>query len=140
MLIGMGTPNVVLPLSAAACREVDLLGVFRSVYYFHSFPRHLPSSRSSNHAPMTITTLGAFPSFLICNALYSDIPFPLPRYASTYQSALALLESGKLDGIERMITHRFQLSESRRAFDLMKAGTDERGGLVVKVCIVGEDE
>lgn len=32
MLIGMGTPNVVLPLSAAACREVDLLGVFRCVY------------------------------------------------------------------------------------------------------------
>lgn len=29
MLVGMGTPNVVLPLSAAACREVDLLGVFR---------------------------------------------------------------------------------------------------------------
>ena len=63
---------------------------------------------------------------------------PFPRYASTYETALALLESGKLDGIERMITHRFELSESRQAFDLMKAGTDEHGGLVVKVCIVGE--
>ena len=39
-----------------------------------------------------------------------------------------------------MITHRYQLTESRRAFDLMKAGTDEKGGLVVKVCIVGEHE
>jgi cobalamin biosynthesis protein CobD/CbiB len=31
MLIGMGSPNVMLPLSAAACREVDLIGVFRYV-------------------------------------------------------------------------------------------------------------
>jgi hypothetical protein len=31
MLIGMGTPNVMMPLSAAACREVDLIGVFRYV-------------------------------------------------------------------------------------------------------------
>lgn len=67
-------------------------------------------------------------------------PFPFPRYATTYPSALALLESGKLDGIERMITHRFPLTESRRAFDLMKTGTDKRGGLVVKVCVVGQQE
>jgi len=67
--------------------------------------------------------------------------FPIEyRYASTYPSALSLLESGKLDGIEKMITHRFPLIESRRAFDLMKAGTDSRGGLVVKVCVVGERE
>ncbi|KAI0146194.1 GroES-like protein [Xylariaceae sp. FL1272] len=29
MLVGMGTPNVTLPLSAAALREVDIRGVFR---------------------------------------------------------------------------------------------------------------
>lgn len=29
VLIGMGTPNQTLPLSAAALREVDLVGVFR---------------------------------------------------------------------------------------------------------------
>lgn len=29
MIIGMGTPILTLPLSAAALREVDLLGVFR---------------------------------------------------------------------------------------------------------------
>jgi hypothetical protein len=72
-------------------------------------------------------------------------PFPLPlhphlhnRYANTYKASLALLASGKLDGIEKMITHRFPLTDSLRAFDLMKAGTDEHGGLVVKVCVVGE--
>lgn len=67
--------------------------------------------------------------------------FPIEhRYASTYPSSLSLLESGKLDGIEKMITHRFPLAESRHAFDLMKAGTDERGALVVKVCVIGEQE
>jgi len=28
-LVGMGTPNPTLPLSAAALREIDLIGVFR---------------------------------------------------------------------------------------------------------------
>lgn len=31
----MGTPNATLPLSAAAFREVDLIGVFR---YCHTYP------------------------------------------------------------------------------------------------------
>ena len=36
LLIGMGTPVQTLPLSAAALREVDLLGVFR---YADTYPR-----------------------------------------------------------------------------------------------------
>lgn len=35
MLIGMGTPIQTLPLSAAALREVDILGVFR---YANTYP------------------------------------------------------------------------------------------------------
>lgn len=88
MLVGMGTPNVMLPLSAAACREVDLVGIF--------------------------------------------------RYANTYPAALALLSSGALEGVEKMITHRFPLTESKRAFEVMKNGVDQNGRLVVKVCIDGE--
>lgn len=38
MLIGMGTPNVTLPLSAAALREVDILGSFR---YANTYPEAL---------------------------------------------------------------------------------------------------
>jgi L-iditol 2-dehydrogenase len=51
---------------------------------------------------------------------------------------LALLSSGALEGVEKMITHRFPLTESKRAFEVMKNGFDENGRLVVKVCIDGE--
>jgi len=37
-----------------------------------------------------------------------------------------------------MITRRFPLTESKRAFEVMKKGVDENGRLVVKVCIDGE--
>jgi L-iditol 2-dehydrogenase len=61
--------------------------------------------------------------------------FPGCRYANTYPAALALLSSGALDGVEKMITHRFPLSESAHAFHTMKKGVDEKGGLVVKVIV-----
>jgi len=38
MLIGMGTPNATLPLSAAALREVDIQGSFR---YANAYPTAL---------------------------------------------------------------------------------------------------
>jgi L-iditol 2-dehydrogenase len=85
MLVGMGSPNVMLPLSAAATREVDIQGSF--------------------------------------------------RYANTYPDALALLSSGKLANVEKLVTHRFSLQESARAFDLLAKGKDEQGRMVLKVMI-----
>ncbi|KAI0251182.1 GroES-like protein [Lactifluus subvellereus] len=84
-LIGMGTRNTSLPLSAAALREVDIQGSF--------------------------------------------------RYANTYPEALALLASGKLQNLDKLVTHRFSLSDTAHAFDLLTRGVDERGDMVLKVMI-----
>lgn len=81
----MGTRNVMLPLSTAALREVDIQGSF--------------------------------------------------RYANTYPAALELLASGKLRNIEKIITHRFPLQDTKRAFDLLTRGQDEDGNMVLKIMI-----
>lgn len=85
MLVGMGTCNVMLPLSAAATREVDVHGSF--------------------------------------------------RYANTYPTALALLTSGKLKNVEKIITHRFPLEDTSRAFELLARGNDDEGKMVLKIMI-----
>jgi len=88
MLVGMGTRNTSLPLSAAALREVDIQGSF--------------------------------------------------RYANTYPEALALLASGTLKNLDKLVTHRFGLSDTARAFELLTRGVDERGDMVLKVMIGSE--
>lgn len=85
MLVGMGTRNVMLPLSAAALREVDIQGSF--------------------------------------------------RYANTYADALSLLASGELQGIGKLVTHRLNLEDTARAFELLARGKDEDGNMVIKVMI-----
>ncbi|KAF7318984.1 PKS-ER domain-containing protein [Mycena chlorophos] len=85
MLIGMGSRNVLLPLSAAALREVDIQGSF--------------------------------------------------RYAHTYPEALALLASGTLGSVKKLITHRFELHDTREAFELLARGKDDEGRMVIKVVI-----
>ncbi|KAG9313461.1 chaperonin 10-like protein [Chiua virens] len=85
MLVGMGTRNVMLPLSAAALREVDIQGSF--------------------------------------------------RYANTYADALSLIASGKLENINKLVTHRMDLEDTERAFQLLARGKDEDGNMVIKVMI-----
>lgn len=85
MLIGMGTTNVMFPISAAAVREVDIQSSF--------------------------------------------------RYANTYPAAIALLASGKLKNVEKLVTHRFPLKDTKRAFDLLCRGQDEEGKMVLKIMV-----
>jgi L-iditol 2-dehydrogenase len=85
MLIGMGSDNVMLPLSTAALREVDIQGCF--------------------------------------------------RYANTYPTALALLTSGKLKNVDKLVTHRFSLAQTASAFELLARGEDETGKMVLKIMI-----
>ncbi|KAF9233414.1 chaperonin 10-like protein [Melanogaster broomeanus] len=57
------------------------------------------------------------------------------RYANTYPTALALLASGKLTNIEKLITHRIRLQDTARGFELLARGKDEDGNMVMKVMI-----
>ncbi|KAF8955323.1 chaperonin 10-like protein [Flammula alnicola] len=72
------------------------------------------------------------------------------RYAGTYPEALALLSSSSSSALEssssalpglvaKLVTHRFGLADTRRAFEMLAKGVDERGGLVLKV-MVGEGQ
>ncbi|KLO14417.1 GroES-like protein [Schizopora paradoxa] len=87
MLVGMGSRNIVLPVSAAQTREVDILGSF--------------------------------------------------RYANTYPTALKLLGSNTLPNIEKLITHRFSLKETKAAFELLARGHDDEGRIALKVMVEG---
>jgi len=57
------------------------------------------------------------------------------RYANTYPEALELLGSGKLPNLDRLITHRFGLQDTARAFDLLAKGSDEHGRMALKVVV-----
>jgi len=85
MLIGMGSRNVLLPLSTAALREVDIHGSF--------------------------------------------------RYANTYPTAIEMLSSGKLENIEKLISHRMPLEDTAKAFNLLSRGKDDSGNMVLKIIV-----
>ena len=57
------------------------------------------------------------------------------RYCDTYPAALALLAGGTLSMVSKLVTHRFSLKDTKKAFDTMNNGTDEQGGLVLKVMV-----
>lgn len=57
------------------------------------------------------------------------------RYANTYPEALALLGSGKLGDVGKMITQRYPLHEAGKAFEALKKGRDEEGNYVIKAMV-----
>ena len=57
------------------------------------------------------------------------------RYANTYPAALALLGSGQLGPVEKMVTQRYPLEKAEEAFQAIQKGKDEQGNMVVKVMV-----
>ena len=54
------------------------------------------------------------------------------RYANTYPAALALLASGQLGDVSKMISHRYTLENALEAFEDLKRGKDKNGKTVIK--------
>jgi L-iditol 2-dehydrogenase len=54
------------------------------------------------------------------------------RYANTYPEALALLGSGSLGDVGKMITHRYPLDRAVEAFEDLKRGRDKDGKTIIK--------
>lgn len=59
------------------------------------------------------------------------------RYNNTYPAALALLGSGQLPNVEKMITQRYPLEKAEEAFLDVARGRDQSGNPVIKVMIEG---
>jgi len=62
------------------------------------------------------------------------------RYAGTYAEALELLASQTSnfgDLVSKLVTHRFRLEDTKKAFEMLRKGVDEQGGLVLKVMVGG---
>ena len=60
------------------------------------------------------------------------------RYADTYPEALSLLSSpsSKLRTmVSKLVTHRFELSDTKKAFEMLAKGVDENGQLVLKIMV-----
>ncbi|KAI0792255.1 chaperonin 10-like protein [Abortiporus biennis] len=118
LLIGMGTRNLNLPLSAAALREVDIQGSFRY----------------SNTYPLALALLGS-------GRLNVGSSGSLGSSSSSANGSSSGTVGGGGDGvvggggIEKIISHRFPLSEAKKAFELLARGRDEDGGMVLKVMI-----
>ncbi|KAJ4468918.1 GroES-like protein [Lentinula aciculospora] len=107
-LIGMGNPLVSsFPISAAATREVDLIGSFRYADTYNEAVELL----SGSNLPKTT-----------CKS-------------SHLNGAQDSEKAGFSQKLAKLVTHRYPLSQAKEAFELLARGKDERGGMVLKVVI-----
>jgi len=54
------------------------------------------------------------------------------RYCNTYPEALALLGSGQLGDVSKMVSQRYPLEQAEQAFEDLKRGRDKDGNPVIK--------
>jgi L-iditol 2-dehydrogenase len=126
MLIGMGTRAAYMPLSTAALREVDILGSFR---YADTYPEALALLSSSSPSSTSSTSSSA-----------SSSPSPSPSSSSTSDLSTESESISSLPTLAaKLVTHRFKLADTKKAFEMLAKGVDEKGGLVLKV-MIGDEE
>lgn len=58
------------------------------------------------------------------------------RYANMYEEGIQMFESGQLNGLEKLITHRFQgLGQVDEACQMAARADDDKGRVVLKVMV-----
>lgn len=118
VLIGMGTPIQIVPIGAAALREVDILGVFR---YAGTYPIAI--------------------SMLSGDSLRAQGGGVSADGRTTSKAAGLEVAEGKgagqrMGGIENIISHRYSLEQAREAFETLTKGKSDDGREATKVFIV----
>ncbi|KAJ3814358.1 chaperonin 10-like protein [Lentinula lateritia] len=107
-LVGMGSPILSsFPISAAATREVDLIGSFRYADTYNEAVELLSGS----------------------NLLTSSCK------GSHTNGVQAVQNSGLSQKLSKLVTHRYPLNQAKEAFELLARGRDDHGGMVLKVMI-----
>lgn len=153
LLVGMGTRNITLPLSAAALREVDILGSFRyaNTYaevlrllgVFAEYPRGADKSSTSQNTTSTTTSTSS-QSTTSQNTPSTGEEHVAQDGVEGVEDAGEGVESAvrwptaprtTLPDLTRLITHTFPLADTQKAFEMMRAGVDAAGGMVMKVVI-----
>ncbi|KAJ4496452.1 chaperonin 10-like protein [Lentinula lateritia] len=107
-LVGMGSPILSsFPISAAATREVDLIGSFRYADTYNEAVELLSGS----------------------NLLTSSCKGGHTNGVQAVQNA------GFSQKLSKLVTHRYPLNQAKEAFELLARGRDDHGGMVLKVMI-----
>jgi len=107
-LVGMGNPLVSsFPISAAATREVDLVGSFRYADTYNEAVDLLSRSNLSEKSSRSHM-----------NGLGKQVQ-----------------KSDFSEKLSKLVTHRFPLTQTKEAFELLARGKDEHGGMVLKIVI-----
>ncbi|KAF9479786.1 GroES-like protein [Pholiota conissans] len=109
MLIGMGTRAAYIPVASFATREVDVRGSFR---YAGTYAEALELLSESS---------------------------PKSKGLERVDGAVVVGERQSLpEMVKKLVTHRFKLEDTAKAFEMLARGVDDQGRLVLKVIVEGE--